>query len=139
MGNNKNLRIQFRCDFCGKWSSDRPSHYKRKLRHFCSRRCYADYVKNVMKPEECNAYKNGGLPPSEKKRRIKARSDLNHAIRDRRIKRLPCESCGSSKSEGHHLNYDEPLKVKWLCKKCHWEEHKLIYENPELLESGDKK
>jgi len=132
MGNNKNLRIIFRCDFCGNWSNDRPSHYKKKIRHFCSQKCYSGYVKHILKPDECNAYKNGGLHLHEKKRRIKARADLNHAIGDK-ILRLPCESCGNPKSEGHHHDYDKPLDVKWLCKTCHWQEHTLTYENPELL------
>jgi len=72
---------------------------------------------------------------NEKAKRVRARSKLNHAIRDGLIIRIPCEGCGNTKSEGHHHSYDRPLEVKWLCKKCHVEEHKLIYENPELLEA----
>ena len=86
-----------------------------------------------MPKEEQNAYKGGGLPKEEKSKRIKARSDINHAIRDGKIKRLPCETCGSKHSQAHHYDYSKPFEVKWLCRKCHWQEHKLIYENPELL------
>lgn len=37
----------------------------------------------------------------------------------------PCEVCGSSYPvHGHHENYDEPLKVRWLCPRHHSERHK---------------
>ena len=32
-------KIEFNCDMCGKLSYDRPSHYNRKKRHFCSMDC----------------------------------------------------------------------------------------------------
>lgn len=36
-------------------------------------------------------------------------------------KSLYCEECGMTDCliDGHHENYDEPLKVKWVCRKCH--------------------
>ena len=32
-----------------------------------------------------------------------------------------CEECGSKERriEGAHFNYDEPLRVRWLCRSCH--------------------
>lgn len=55
-----------------------------------------------------------------------ATSKLNRAIKIGKITRMPCEKCGNKKSEGHHSDYEKPLDVIWLCKKCHEELHVLI-------------
>lgn len=130
---NKGIWVKFKCDYCGKEQEEKQSHYKKKKRHFCGHQCYSLFRKELLPKEEQNAYKNGGLPQEEKEKRIKARSILNHAVRDGKLKRKKCVACGSKFSQGHHSDYNKPLKVKWLCKKCHWQEHKLIYENQELL------
>ncbi len=133
MGNNLNPRIVFRCDFCGGWSSSRPSHYNRKQRHFCSQRCYSRYRQHILPITEQHAYKGGGMLIKEKAKRAKARSDLNHSISQGIIARQPCEECGGDGAEGHHIDYDIPFLVRWLCKSCHMKEHRRVYENPELL------
>jgi hypothetical protein len=135
MGNNKNPRVIFNCDNCGKESSDRPSHYMRKKRHFCNMNCYSEFRANKLPLEEQNSYKGGGMSDEDKAIRVKARGYLNHAVRGNKIKRMPCEICGNIKSEAHHHNYSKPLDVKWLCDKHHHEEHKKIRQNPELLET----
>lgn len=33
--------------------------------------------------------------------------------------RQPCEVCGSKKTERHHDDYSEPLKIRWFCRKHH--------------------
>ena len=128
--------IKFNCDYCGCEAFDRPSHYKKKNRHFCKMECYSKFRKEFLPVEEQHAYKGGGMPVDEKQKRIRARSILNHAVRDGKIVRGVCESCGHKKSQAHHHDYNKPLEVKWLCVKCHFAEHKLIYsihQNPELL------
>lgn len=50
-------QIYFKCDYCGKESSDRPSHYIKKKRHFCSEECYSNYRKETLPYFEQPAYK----------------------------------------------------------------------------------
>ena len=52
-----------------------------------------------------------------------ARAKLRYAVRVGKVKKLPCEVCGKSKSHGHHPDYSKPLDVIWLCVKHHWELH----------------
>ncbi len=36
-----------------------------------------------------------------------------------------CPKCQSSKDiQGHHADYENPLKVKWMCRSCHANLHK---------------
>lgn len=72
------------------------------------------------------------LLASQKKRRsifpgkYLARTAVNNAIRDGRLKRLPCEICGK-KAQAHHDDYRKKLDVRWLCFKHHREiEHAQI-------------
>ncbi len=131
-----NSAIETNCDYCGIYFWESKHSFLKKKKHFCSMLCYSEYREKLMPKEEQNAYRNGGMPEFEKEKRIKARSILNHSIRDGKIKRDKCIGCGSLKSEGHHVDYDKPLEVKWLCSICHAQEHKLIFENPELLNNN---
>ncbi len=54
----------------------------------------------------------------------KAHIIFNNAIRDNKIKKLPCWECGNVEVEGHHPDYDQPLQVVWLCTKHHKEIHR---------------
>jgi hypothetical protein len=126
-------QIEFKCDYCASLSSEKASHYNRKKRHFCSMHCYSAFRKEFLPKEEQHAYQNGGMSIEEKQKRIKARSDLNHAVRDGKLIRLSCQKCGADCAHAHHHDYDKPLDVIWLCLACHWQEHSN--ENLELLEA----
>ena len=56
--------------------------------------------------------------------KYKARIAVRNAVRDGKLKRLPCEKCGALKSEAHHEDYSKPLEVRWLCNAHHRAEHK---------------
>lgn len=60
------------------------------------------------------------------RKKVAARQALAEAIRKNEIKRpICCEHCGKkSILQGHHRDYGTPLKVIWLCKKCHSLVHK---------------
>ncbi len=121
-----------KCDYCGEKYHTKKSHYEKSQRHFCCRKCYSSYRKEIMPPEEQNAY-GTGHNIEERHKRKKARVMFNHYLRDNHIERQPCEICGA-KAEAHHDNYDKPLDVRWLCFKHHRQWH---HDNPELLEVGE--
>ena len=58
----------------------------------------------------------------DKKQKHYSRSMFNCYLGRGKIKKKPCEICGSKRSEAHHYNYNLPFAVRWLCKKHHWQE-----------------
>jgi len=56
----------------------------------------------------------------------KARDILNKAVKTGIILKPDiCAKCGRAiKLTAHHDNYDEPLKVEWLCYECHGKLHR---------------
>lgn len=55
-----------------------------------------------------------------------ARRIVNNRIKRGIIQRASaCQQCGRpGKMQGHHEDYAQPLKVVWLCSKCHWVVHR---------------
>jgi hypothetical protein len=77
--------------------------------------------------EASNFYRGG------EKRHIPSESLLKFYVKMGWIeKSKQCEICGASPVfsdgrsgiEGHHCDYNKPLEVMWLCKRCHYEWHK---------------
>lgn len=69
-----------------------------------------------------------GKPKAPRSKKRDARVAVGNAVRDRRIAPAPnCETCGHDFSEfrreAHHTDYDEPLRVIWLCSRCHRRRH----------------
>lgn len=53
------------------------------------------------------------------------------------IKPKICTYCGKNeKLQAHHIDYNKPLEVLFLCDKCHKEIHKQIREQERLLAIG---
>ena len=52
-------RIKFNCDYCGKASSDKTSHYNKKQHHFCSSECQLKWLHNEKKGENSSNWKGG--------------------------------------------------------------------------------
>lgn len=65
--------------------------------------------------------------------KVKANEQVRRAIRLGKMKRQPCEKCGTIKSHAHHEDYSKPLDVLWLCGTHHRERHeelKVLGRNP---------
>lgn len=59
----------------------------------------------------------------------RAHTAVGNAVRDGRLKKLPCEFCAAENVHAHHKDYSKPLDVIWLCAKCH---NRLHANFPEL-------
>lgn len=56
-----------------------------------------------------------------------AQTMLGNAVRDGKVKKLPCEVCGrTDRIHGHHDDYAKPLEVRWLCATHHAAHHKHL-------------
>ncbi|MEG1495452.1 MAG: hypothetical protein RRZ84_07840 [Romboutsia sp.] len=131
IGQANNGNFYGTCDYCSKVYHTQQSHYQKRKRHFCSRECYSKYRAELLPKEEQHAY-GTGYCEQERGKRKKARTLLNHHLRDNNIERQPCEVCCNPKTEAHHDCYDKPLEIRWLCFKCHRKWHKL-HDNHELI------
>jgi ribosomal protein S27AE len=83
-------------------------------------------------------YKNLELKRLNENRKTKRRSNdkryiarwkLRAAVRFGKIvKPKSCSQCGKETSVvGHHDDYEKPLIVRWLCRKCHTELHMELF------------
>lgn len=54
----------------------------------------------------------------------KASEIVGNAVRDGKIKKMPCEVCGKEEAQAHHDDYTKPLDVRWLCTTHHAHWHK---------------
>ena len=63
-----------------------------------------------------------------------ARALVNSAVIYGRIDKQHCV-CGATEVEAHHPDYSQPLKVLWLCKKCHVNLHLTLKRRQTALVS----
>lgn len=59
----------------------------------------------------------------EEKKKANCRSHTKMLVKRGLLRRLPCERCGERKTQAHHLSYDDPRAVLWLCQRCHEDWH----------------
>lgn len=62
----------------------------------------------------------------EQRKKANARSYVNVYIRRGLFIKQPCSVCGDVKVEMHHDDYNNPLDVKWFCRKHHMEYHNSL-------------
>ncbi len=51
--------------------------------------------------------------------KYKSRVKYATALTSGKLIRKPCQECGNEKSQGHHIDYEKPYNVIWLCTKHH--------------------
>lgn len=75
------------------------------------------------------AVKRAGKPagylhlPEPNQTKVKTRCLSNIAQSRGKLRPQPCRRCGAEPAEKHHLDYEKPLDVEWLCHPCHRQEH----------------
>lgn len=79
-----------------------------------------NYVADSNAPRGTSKYSQQS--PEQRLKDI-ARSIANMAVRRGHLVKKPCEKCGKANAEKHHDDYSKPLDVRWLCMRCHREEH----------------
>lgn len=51
--------------------------------------------------------------------KARAHDKVRRALEAGTLVRQPCEMCGAEKAHAHHDDYERPLDVRWLCRRCH--------------------
>jgi hypothetical protein len=64
--------------------------------------------------------------PQEAQNKATARLKTKQAIRNGLLIKKECFICGDVNSEAHHVDYDKPMEVVWVCKKHHRSIHSNI-------------
>lgn|GEM_PF-1977442 len=108
------------CQYCGKAFSVTRYDLKRGRGKYCSQSCSHAFFKGENSP---NFVHGKWSLRSRWPEAVKSKNILNRAIAKGEIKRQPCQICGYPNGHGHHEDYNEPLKVVWLCSKHHMRLH----------------
>jgi len=97
---------------------------------FMCRKCVTDRLKKYRDTPngKLKTFKAIYKSMEKHKDKMKARFKLNYNIRiGNIIKPSICPVCLKKKKiEGHHEDYTKPLDVKWMCKQCHFDYHRII-------------
>lgn len=67
--------------------------------------------------------KSGGRWEKKNRLKKKAHSAIQRAIKKGVLKKMPCSVCGDIRSVAHHPNYNEKLRIVWLCINHHADVH----------------
>ena len=107
-------------------SNKYKEYYKKYQKKYHNTTKWKKYLKQYQSTDNFKKYKNKYQKEYHKKTQIKylCRQKTKYLIRTGIITKKNCEEC-NKKAEAHHLNYNYPEKIVWLCKKHHRELHKL--------------
>jgi hypothetical protein len=107
-----------KCKECAK--ADVRKNYESNLVY------YREYDKQRYRDDQKRQKQYAGLYARRTPRQAKAHYTLGNAVRSGKVTRPDgCWHCGSTQNiEAHHVHYDLPLDVVWLCRSCHVKAHK---------------
>ena len=78
-------------------------------------KCHREYMRG-------NRPKHSALP-ERSRLRANARAYANVYLKRGKLKKKPCERCGTKNVQMHHDDYNQPLQVRWMCRQCHLRLH----------------
>lgn len=97
-----------------------------RARRQANREHYLEYDRERSKdPARIRAIKESANRDPLK---VWARKATHSALARGVLERRPCEVCGDEKSDAHHEDYRQPLKVRWLCRLHHMHVHHPMEE-----------
>lgn len=91
------------------------------------RECYNLYMKHIHREQSNKIYFTDPEKNREKCKRhyyrhineYRVRAKTSWAIKTGRIIKEPCKVCGNEKVQAHHLDYNDPFNIVWLCRTHH--------------------
>lgn len=105
------------CRSCIRNAARRRREARREELQAYDRRRHQEPARKQAHREHVAAYR-ARYPERHSARRAVAR-----ALKNGTLVRLPCEVCGSLKTQAHHDDYSKPLEVTWLCFRDHRARH----------------
>ena len=117
----RQIKVEFTCDYCDEKGEKYPSEYYKHNKHFCDYECMGEYQASFLVGEKARRF-GTGQSKEDLEKKIRARTKLNHAVRDGRLQRKNCELCDKI-GEAHHEDYSKALEVRWFCRNHHRDQH----------------
>ena len=112
-----------KCKLCARKDAKKRYYKKRKqILEYEKRR-----TQTKERREQLRRYKRKSNLKFPGKRR--ARMKVASHLKNKRLIKQDCETCGDKETEAHHPDYRKPLDVIWLCKKHHLQQHINYKEN----------
>ena len=91
-----------------------------------------DYREKKLKQQRESYARHSQARQASMRERYVSKWDVRHAVayavKTGRLERPGnCSRCQTPcKPDGHHSDYNRPMDVEWLCRRCHMLEHRLI-------------